>query len=212
LFECPADNIYDDSLRGTGQAFHCFNYAAPIVPNFDDNTNLDAVILPPDSATILGRTSYLGCAGLAGKGTSQYWSPYEGIFTNRSQVALNHIADGTSNTLLLGEIDGGREGGLRQYHVSWVGVGTMPTWTGLSSGGADFQFAVQFGSKHVGVVQFCFADGSVHGLRKGTSWIDWWNWDLANLWPNQYPPDWWVLQELAGMRDGGTRDMSGMVP
>jgi prepilin-type N-terminal cleavage/methylation domain-containing protein len=211
LFECPADNLSDDSLRGTALSFHCFNYAAPIVPNFDDNTAGDAVILPPSDPTILGHTSYAGCAGLAGHGTSQYWSRYEGTFTNRSQVSLSCISDGTSNTLLLGEIDGGREDGQRQYHASWMGIGTVPTWTDLPWGTEDFQFAAQFSSKHVGVVQFCFADGSVHSLRKGTSWIDWWNWDLANLWPDRYPQDWWVLQELAGMRDGGTRDTSGLL-
>jgi hypothetical protein len=60
-------------------------------------------------------------------------------------------------------------------------------------------------------VQFCFADGSVRSLRKGSSWIDWMNWDLANLWPNQYPGDWWVFQALAGMGDGEFRDSSSLV-
>jgi hypothetical protein len=58
------------------------------------------------------------------------------------------------------------------------------------------------------VVQFCFADGSVRSLRKGGSFIDYWNWDLANLWPDRYPQGWWVFQELAGMQDGGIRDGS----
>jgi prepilin-type N-terminal cleavage/methylation domain-containing protein/prepilin-type processing-associated H-X9-DG protein len=211
LFECPADNIYDTSKRGTAMAFHSYNYYAPIIPDTDDNTGLDAVILSPDNPTILGRTSYAGCAGLAGRGTSQYWSRYEGVFTNRAQVSLNRITDGTSNTLMLGEFDGGREDGQRQYHGSWMGVGSMPTWTGLPRGNEDFQFAVQFNSRHPGVVQFCFADGSVHGLRKGSSWIDWWDWDLADLWPDRYPQDWWVLQELAGMRDGEVRDTSSLM-
>ena len=51
----------------------------------------------------------------------------------------------------------------------------------------------------------------VRSLRKGSSWIDWWNWDLANLWPDRYPTDWWVLQELAGKQDGGTRNTSALV-
>src|SRR5262245_52892043 len=152
LFECPQDNIYDTSRRGTGLAFHFYNYAASITPNVDDNTWFDGVVLSPDNPTIVGRTSYLGCGGLAGKGTSRYWSPYEGIFTNRSQVALNQITDGTSNTLLLGEIDGGREDGQRQFHISWMGIGNVPTWTGLPRGSEEFQFAAQFSSKHSGVV------------------------------------------------------------
>jgi prepilin-type processing-associated H-X9-DG protein len=111
----------------------------------------------------------------------------------------------------LGEVDGGREDGQRQYHGAWMGVGTMPTWSGLPTGTADFQFATQFNSRHPAGVQFSFADGSVHALKKGTSWIDYWNWALADLWPKRYPNDWWVLQELAGMRDGGHRDRSALV-
>jgi prepilin-type processing-associated H-X9-DG protein len=68
-----------------------------------------------------------------------------------------------------------------------------------------------FDSMHPGLVQFCFADGSVRSLRKGSSWIDYGNWDLANLWPDRYPPGWWVLQQLAGMRDGAVPETSSLV-
>jgi prepilin-type N-terminal cleavage/methylation domain-containing protein/prepilin-type processing-associated H-X9-DG protein len=213
LFECPSDNIAtDSSVFGTVEAFHCYNYSAPIVPNTDDNTNTDGVSLDPSNPTILGRSNYAGCAGLAGKGTSQYWSKYEGIFTNRSQSALARIPDGTSNTLLLGEFDGGRQNGQRMYLPTWMRCGVVPTWEGLPRDGQDPVSPPGFDSKHPGVVQFCFADGSVRVLRKGSSWIDANdNWALANLWPDQYPPDWWVLQELAGIRDGGTRDTSSLM-
>jgi prepilin-type N-terminal cleavage/methylation domain-containing protein/prepilin-type processing-associated H-X9-DG protein len=211
VFTCPSDDIYDTSRRGTALSFHSYNYFAPIIPDTDDNTQLDAVILDPSNPTVLGRTSYLGCAGLAGRGTSQYWAAYRGVFTNRSETVLSHITDGTSNTLLLGEIEGGKEDGQRQYHGAWMGVGNMPTWGGLPRGSEDFLFAVHFSSKHSGLVQFCFADGSVRRLKRGNSWIDYWNWDLADRWPNNYPNDWWVLQELAGMRDGGNRNASSLL-
>jgi prepilin-type processing-associated H-X9-DG protein len=192
-------------------AGHFYNYAAPIVPNADDNTWLDVSILPADSHTVLGRTSYAGCGGLAGRGSSEYWTKYEGIFANRTTTALAQISDGTSNTLLLGEIDGGRENGQTQYHLTWMGIGAMPTWGGLPRGGEEFIFAGHFRSKHSGVVHFCFADGSVRRLKPGSSWIDWVNWDLANLWPDRYPNDWWVFQELGGYRDGGIRSSSTLV-
>ncbi|HMF12045.1 MAG TPA: DUF1559 domain-containing protein, partial [Gemmataceae bacterium] len=212
LFECPSDNVADDGSNwGTAMAFHAWNYSAPIVPDTDDNTNFDVVGLDPSTGVILGRTSYLGCAGLAGRGTSRYWSKYEGIFSNRSRTSLDRISDGTSNTLLVGEFDGGRLDGQRYALGSWMGTGAMPTWGGLPRGGEAFLFPIHFSSKHPGVVQFCFADGSVHGLRKGSSWIDWWNWALADDWAaNSYPPDWWVLQRLAGKNDGEFSDTSSI--
>jgi prepilin-type N-terminal cleavage/methylation domain-containing protein/prepilin-type processing-associated H-X9-DG protein len=211
LFECPSDTIaVDGSTRGQVLAFHAFNYFAQILPNTDDNTNFDGVVLDPSNPTILGRTNYAGCGGLAGHGSSRSWSRYEGIFTNRSATALAHVADGTSRTLLLGELEGGWENGKRMYLATWMGIGMMPAWGGLPSGSEPWVFGTHYSSKHPGVVQFCFADGSVRPLHKGSSWIDWWNWDLANLWPDHYPQDWWVLQELAGKDDGGARDPSAL--
>jgi prepilin-type processing-associated H-X9-DG protein len=212
LFECPSDNLArDTALRGTALAFHFFNYAAPLVPDTDDNTIEDGVLLPPSNPTVLGRANYAGCGGLAGRGTSAYWSKYEGVFANRSQHALARIPDGTSNTLLLGEKMGGRKDGQRFTVGSWMGVGALPTWGGLARDRQNPVIPPLFESPHPGVVQFAFADGSVRPLRKGSSWIDWWNWDLANLWLDRYPRDWWVFQELAGLRDGGTRDPSALV-
>jgi hypothetical protein len=208
LFQCPTDNLNDVAAHGTVLAFHFFNYYAPIVRDTDDNTNFDAVVLDPSDPTVLGRSSYAGCGGLAGHGTSQYWSRYEGIFSNRSENSLTRVSDGTSHTLMLGEFDAGRDQGLRYVDASWMGIGAVPTWGGLPQGGQSFMDPIHFSSKHPGVVQFCYADGSVHRLRKGSSYIDWWNWALADLFPDHYPPDWWVLQELAGMHDGGTRDVS----
>jgi prepilin-type N-terminal cleavage/methylation domain-containing protein/prepilin-type processing-associated H-X9-DG protein len=210
LFLCPSMDTDSAATRGTAIAFHPFNYFAPIIPDTDDNTWFDGIGLSPSNPTVLGRLSYLGCAGLSGRGTSQYWSRYEGIFTNRSQTSLTRITDGTSNTLMLGEADGGRENGTRMYHGAWMGIGAMPTWGGLPRGREDWMFATHFSGPHPGVVQFCFADGSVRLLRSGSSWIDWWNWDLANRWPDRYPRDWWVLQMLAGMRDGDAGDASSL--
>jgi prepilin-type N-terminal cleavage/methylation domain-containing protein len=212
VFECPSDNVDEDTTtQGTVEGFHVFNFKAPLVPNTDDIVDGDALVLPPSDPTVLGRSNYAGCAGLAGKGTSQYWSKYEGIFTNRSSTSLAFIPDGTSNTLLLGEFDGGRQNRQRLYVRSWMCAGVVSTLSGLAPDGQDPVTPPIFDSKHPGIVQFCFADGSVRPFRKGSSWINAIaGWDLANLWPDQYPADWWVLQELGGMRDGGTRDSSSL--
>jgi prepilin-type processing-associated H-X9-DG protein len=94
--------------------------------------------------------------------------------------------------------------------LSWKWGGSCPTWSGLKRDGED-RGGRKFTSNHPGVVQFSFADGSVRALRKGSSWIDWPNWDLSNLWPNQFPPGWQVFQELAGMRDGGAPGSSSIL-
>jgi prepilin-type N-terminal cleavage/methylation domain-containing protein len=215
LFECSSDNIAEDTAtQGTAEAAHWYNYRAPIVPNQDDNTNGDVVTLDPSDPTVLGRSNYAGCAGLAARGTSQYWARYEGIFSNRSGWSVSQVTalDGTSNTLLLGETIGGRQNGQRMYLPTWLGRGVQPTLSGLAADGQDQLFPPLFDSKHPGVVLFCFADGSVRSLRKGSSWIDANNgWALGNLWPDRYPAAWWILQELAGLRDGGTPDPSSLV-
>jgi len=210
VFRCPSADLDAAPALGTAFAFHPYNYAGPINPaTYEDNTWYDAVVAPPDDLT--ARASYAGCAGLSGRGTSPAWARYAGLFTNRSRNAVARVPDGTSQTLLVGEYDGGRQDGRPHVHGSWAGVGAMPTWGGLPGGGEAFVHAAHFGSRHLGVVNFCFADGSVRGLRKGRSWVDWLNGDLAAGFPSAYPADWWVLQELAGMGDGGTRPALGLV-
>ncbi len=209
---CPSDELYARNNLGVVEAYHMFNYLAPIAANVDDNTWHDVIILPPTNPTVLGRSNYFGVAGLGGRGTSQYWKKYEGVFTNRSKTLVSRISDGTSHTLMLGEYDGNTEnGGQRVIDGSWMGVGTLPTWGGLPPKGQKDYYPPVFASRHPDVVQFCFVDGSVRGLRPGSSYIDWWNWDLANLFPNNYPRDWWLFQQLAGMRDGGAQDTSPLL-
>jgi prepilin-type N-terminal cleavage/methylation domain-containing protein/prepilin-type processing-associated H-X9-DG protein len=211
-FRCPSADLDAAPAAGTALAFHPYNFAGPVDPaTYEDNTWYDAVLAPPGDPDAPARASYAGCAGLAGRGTSPAWGRYAGLFTNRSRNALARVPDGTSQTLLVGEYDGGRQGGRPHVQGSWVGVGAMPTWGGLPGGGGAFVHAAHFGSRHPGVVNFAFADGSVRGVRKGGSWVDWWGGDLAAGFPAAYPAEWWVLQELAGMGDGGTRPALGLV-
>ena len=71
-----------------------------------------------------------------------------------------------------------------------LGLGPMSEWR-------------QFSSSHTGIVQFAYADGSVHALRQGAT---------MQLFedPVTGPPssDWLVLQQLAGMADATVVDLS----
>jgi prepilin-type N-terminal cleavage/methylation domain-containing protein len=114
----------------------------------------------------LGRTNYAGVGGYGGivVGTNA------GVFTNRSATSLQAVssADGTSNTAMFGETLGNADTGPRQYSNAWMGVGSLATFSGLGTGPASSPFT--FSSHHTGIVQFCFADGSVRPLRKNADY------------------------------------------
>lgn len=105
----------------------------------------------------LARTSYLGVAGYAGEVDDPNVDRRRGIYLNRKEISLDNIIDGSSQTLMFGECCS-RKNNVRQYNLSWF-CGSMPTCAGLE--GKDWN---QFSSNHPGVVNFTFADGSIHGL------------------------------------------------
>jgi hypothetical protein len=148
----------------------------------------------------LGRTNYVGCAGTMGDTSNspdrfRAYLQYIGLFTDRSKNSLGQVLDGTSNTLLFGETRGGNSRN-RRTAFSWMGCGSLPTNWGLPP--SPYEDYYQFSSAHVGVVRFCFADGSVRALKQ---WND-------PRYSKNWLQNWYVLQELAGYRDGGTRDPS----
>jgi prepilin-type N-terminal cleavage/methylation domain-containing protein len=112
----------------------------------------------------VGRSNYLGVAGFGG----QAIGALQGVFTNRTPVSVVQMtgADGSSNTLLFGEnassIDPST--GLTIAHT-WMGSGCLPTAWGTVDQPTGAWYA--FTSRHTAVVQFCYGDGSVHGIRKG---------------------------------------------
>jgi prepilin-type processing-associated H-X9-DG protein len=156
-----------------------------------------------------GRTNYLGVSG-CGTGTGTFvdrngatvpLNIFEGILGNRSKntLALVSAADGTANTLLIGEQTGISLGdpNLPPQDYNFVGGGCLPTYLGLSTSGSTASRR-QFSSAHSGLVQFAFGDGSVRGLRPGsTETIS------ANT-------DWLLLQQLAGFKDGRSLDTSAI--
>jgi hypothetical protein len=192
---CPSGDPYA-STKGTVYAEHFFNIGKFwnfYAPSWDYSQ------VP--AAANLGRTSYLGVGGAFGRGTNATFNKYEGLFTNRSQNSLARIPDGTSNTLLFGEILGGQSNGQKQYSASWMGVGAMPTIGGMQAVNPTW---FQYSSNHSGIVQFCFADGSVRGLKHGTTAA------TGRFLQGPYSEDWYVLQQLSGFRDGEIRDTSSL--
>jgi prepilin-type N-terminal cleavage/methylation domain-containing protein len=165
-FLCPSDNA--QSAQGAIAALTTFTTPTGFEVYFGGFLGIP-----------IGRSNYLGVAGFGGQAVGSF----QGIFTNRTPLSLTQLtgADGSSNTLLFGECATGTvDGGITVAHT-WMGSGCLPTAWGTvdQQGGTWYAFS----SHHTGVVQFCYGDGSVHGLRKGlTGGSDYANYIFASSW------------------------------
>jgi len=141
----------------------------------------DWVYNAPGYGAELGRSNYLGVGGAFGvvQPGNPYpgdaaWVPYTGIYYDNSQTKVTDITDGTSFTLAFGEYLGAiHNNGSREFELSWMGAGWCLTKFGLKPiygpEKNDYTNAM-FQSKHTsGIVNFAFADGSVHGISTGVA-------------------------------------------
>jgi hypothetical protein len=141
--------------------------------------------------------------------TSGGWAQLAGIFDNRTTMSLALIPDGTSNTLAFGEGTGEMANGVPSVSWGWMGQGAMGVWRGLE--GPTSGSWASFGSRHLKVVHFAFADGSVHPLGRKVDLNAW-----LSARPN--PPSskdfsaWWALAELAGYQDGLVANEEALAP
>ncbi len=203
-FLCPSD-VGDTPTVGSAALMHSFDSGPP--------DGAEGAVMYYFTDRTLGKTNYTGVAGpgwnngsiAAPAALGANYRPYTGIFTNRSELALAHITDGTSNTLMFGEGLGGNSPGTRDFQWTWMGTGAMATFRGLCNGPAGSATIVNwagFSSKHTGIVNFCFGDGSVRPLRHGNSAAR----SAATGATGSTPDaDWWFFQSLAGFMDGDTR-------
>ncbi len=164
----------------------------------------------------MGTTNYTGVAGAAGQSGSPVWDKYAGALGNRTKITIVGITDGSSNTLLFGEVAGTKTTSSKffsngaastdtaqdEYDLSWVGVGALYTRRGLGQG-VDSEWR-QFSSYHTGIVQFSMGDGSVRGLRQGSTLQG------AATSGAGGSADWWLLQALGGVADGVVTDANGL--
>jgi len=83
-----------------------------------------------------------------------------------------------------------------RFEYNFIGCGSMSTLRGLSTDGSLAAYN-QFSSAHSGIVQFAVGDGSVRGLRPGNT-------------ATPFSPDWYLLQQLSGYKDGLSADTSAI--
>jgi prepilin-type N-terminal cleavage/methylation domain-containing protein/prepilin-type processing-associated H-X9-DG protein len=188
-FLCPSDNADTASVTLgiiDGAGFYIPNASGPN----SGHVYVDYVLDVPNYGHEMGRTNYVGCGGgygqVSGSDTANAaWIPYTGIFYMNSQTKITDIADGTSNTVAFGEYSGTHNNGTRDFVISWMGAGWMTSKWGLApiyaseavdstetSAGNDYSWR-QFSSKHTGVVNFAFADGSVRGITRSADFNSW---------------------------------------
>jgi prepilin-type N-terminal cleavage/methylation domain-containing protein/prepilin-type processing-associated H-X9-DG protein len=151
IFECPSDNVYQQTNYGVIDAY----WTEPGYIWIDYQPNPNGGTLP------WGRGNYIGCGGYLGDS-----GPYKGVYYRNSTTKVADITDGTSNTIAFGESLFGTAIGQRDFAVAWFGAGSMPTAWGLTNAPDWYNFS----SRHLNLVQFAFADGSVRPITLASSY------------------------------------------
>jgi prepilin-type N-terminal cleavage/methylation domain-containing protein/prepilin-type processing-associated H-X9-DG protein len=144
-----------------------------------------------------GLTSYGGCSGTSATSYCSNQMLQNGVFYMNSSVKITTITDGTSNTLMFGERSrlNLQATSSSQALGGWAWVNRYAQEDNTMNAsepmeGMLFHDLNQFGSQHSGgdIVNFVFADASVHSLQKSLSIV--------------------VFQRLAARNDGQVIDAS----
>ncbi|HEY1381462.1 MAG TPA: DUF1559 domain-containing protein [Gemmataceae bacterium] len=130
---------------------------------------------PPASVAAIGRSNYAGMAGYGGNRPDATSKKFIGMFTNRTQVSIAAVPDGTAYSVMFGESLGCKKLEPRTEALSWMGVGVLSSNWGLDENGGQYitqAGETMFSSSHSGVVLFSFGDGSVRGVNKSSATND----------------------------------------
>ncbi|MDY3557545.1 DUF1559 domain-containing protein [Gemmata sp. JC673] len=159
-FICPSDSTADKATLAVAYLWPTSTSACCVATAFNDAATVSA----------LGKTNYLGSAGYLNSPTDNT----RGYFTNRSKNKIEGASDGSSNTIMFGEVTSNPAqawGGAPSPQLAWTWMSSPPIASGwgavLSVPQTDYFY--RFSSMHSGVVMYAFGDGSIRSLRKPTT-------------------------------------------
>ena len=165
-FECPSDRFEAD---GTILALSTRSDTTPDWKFFFDLNRVRRLSTNGYGVDGVGATNYVGVGGAVGDvrdiHLNRTYGAFLGVFGNRSKTTFSNISDGSSNTLLFGEVaakpnSGWPIEGASSAQYSWMGNVVMPMnlWSLNTNAQRDLY---SFASNHNGTINFANADGSV---------------------------------------------------
>jgi len=160
-FLCPSDSTSSSATLAVAYLWPTSGGACCYGAAFSDSASVAA----------LGKTNYLAVAGYTNGPTDAY----PGYFGDRTQTTIESAQDGSSNTLMFGEVmtnPAQAWGGAPSPKLAWTWMSSPPVaagWGGiLQTPQTDYFY--RFSTSHTGVVLFAMGDGAVRPLKKPTVW------------------------------------------
>jgi len=121
-------------------------------------------------------------------------SGFESMWSLNSKNKLAAVPDGSSNTLMFGEVPSFGY----QERLAWMGGGPMTMTQNIRQ--APFKYGYNsFGSWHTGVSNFAYGDGSVRTIKNVDAPFDAW-------WGGYGTDQWRMFRRAAGWQDGNVVD------
>jgi len=200
MYLCPSDSMGDDvPVYNVYCGFNC-NWLTFYGWRYDTESAQSG------PSVKFGRTNYQPLGGSVGRARDVYpfYGTWEGTFYVRSKWSLGHmtVADGTSNTVVLGEGLGSfslnpdvTNSGVRERLLSWMGAGAFATYWGVQS--PQFSNWFTLSSRHAGSANIAWGDGSIRMVRHN-----------PYVWLSQ---EWYLLMQITGVHDGYSDDASGIL-
>jgi prepilin-type N-terminal cleavage/methylation domain-containing protein len=168
----------------------------------------------------IGLTNYIGCGGVFGTTATGSFGGlqalrYKGTMLPVTKTETNVLtleavtnADGTSNTLMIGESLGSSYGSPRDVGFGWIASGTHPTFTCIPDVRSNIHWW-DWSSNHSGmVVNFVMGDGAVRAIKTTGR-------DITSGFGGSYPhnpltPAEQAFWAASGYADGDTTQADGI--